>query len=473
MLEAWKPMLAACLIAGAGIPSMAWAQEGEPEEPAGETPSAEAQAAPEPPAEETKDPEAEALQRARKELEKLQTEYQLMQQRQKNALAQSELEKQEITTKAALREAKQNDELSALRAEAARLQAQADKLHAEQALREAQRKNELDGVQAQIQERQTNKQLTDLERAAALDEIKRQSDQLAAQNALLAQQLADAQTRVQLQQQELQEQVTEIQSKLTIRDARDKVKDKVIDEVQYRDEPFEDGTLYISDRRIPLNGPIWEGTADYVTERINFFNNQSTEYPIFIVIDDCPGGSVMEGYRIVKAIEASRAPVHVVVKSFAASMAAVITTLSDHSYAYPNAIILHHQMSSGMSGNLTQQKEQLENAMEWARRLADPVAKKMGVSYDEFVKQMYEHNSDGDWEEFADQAVKLHWINNVVNEIREDGIRDRPKSERWSLPFFFQMMKKDEHGAKYIPMPPLRPFDHYFIYDPNNFYRAE
>ena len=79
-------------------------------------------------------------------------------------------------------------------------------------------------------------------------------------------------------------------------------------------------------------------------------------------IDRCPGGSVMEGYRIVKAMQASKAPIHVVVKSFAASMAAVITTLAVHSYAYPNAVILHHQMSTGANGNMTQIKEQVEEA---------------------------------------------------------------------------------------------------------------
>ena len=54
----------------------------------------------------------------------------------------------------------------------------------------------------------------------------------------------------------------------------------------------------------------------------------------------------------------SDAPVHVVVKSFAASMAAAITTLAKESYAYPNAVILHHQISSTVFGqlNLTEQR---------------------------------------------------------------------------------------------------------------------
>ncbi len=182
-------------------------------------------------------------------------------------------------------------------------------------------------------------------------------------------------------------------------------------------------------------------------------------------------GAQLDTYSLLReATEASRAPIHVVVKSFAASMAACITTLADHSYAYPNAIILHHQMSSGMSGNMTQQMESLENSFEWQRRLASPIADKMGVSLDRFVELMYENNSDGDWEEFAERAVELRWVDHVVNEVRETGLRDQPGTESASLNAIFQAMQTDENGRKFIELPPLQPFDHYFLYDPTNFY---
>ncbi|MEN1786233.1 MAG: ATP-dependent Clp protease proteolytic subunit, partial [Bacteroidota bacterium] len=123
-------------------------------------------------------------------------------------------------------------------------------------------------------------------------------------------------------------------------------------------------------------------------------------------------------HRIVKAIEASDAPVHVVVKSFAASMAAVITTLADHSYAYPNAIVLHHQMSAGVFGNMTDMEQRLEMLKEWEARLAVPVAEKMGITLEEFKAQMYENMASGDWVEFADKAVELKWVNQIVGEVR-------------------------------------------------------
>src|SRR5262249_38058956 len=152
-------------------------------------------------------------------------------------------------------------------------------------------------------------------------------------------------------------QIAKMNVDLELRDKRDQLNNRVLADVRYTKDPFKNGTLAISDRRIPLNGVITMATADRITERINYFNNQNREFPIFIVIDESPGGSVAAGYKILRTMRGSQAPVYVVVKSFAASMAAGITTLATRSYAYPNAIILHHQLSSGSMGNLTQQKE--------------------------------------------------------------------------------------------------------------------
>ncbi|MEO1130091.1 MAG: ATP-dependent Clp protease proteolytic subunit [Planctomycetota bacterium] len=379
------------------------------------------------------------LELMREELEQLKVEYQLLQQRQRNELIQRELERAELESQASLEKARQERALADLRQSVAQMEAEAK-------LRKTKRDREV-------------------------EQIKAEASMITAENSLRAAEVKRQKTETDYASQQYQAKLAELKGQLSVLETKNEVNDKVTADIEYLRDPLVDGTLYVSDRRISLNGAIVTGTADYVTERIHFFNNQSKEMPIFIVIDRCPGGSVMEGYRIVKAMESSPAPVHVVVKSYAASMAAVITTLADHSYAYPNAIILHHQMSSGMFGNLTQQQEQLDNGNEWARRLAVPVADRMGVSYERFVELMYENNSDGDWEEFADEAVKINWVNTTVDEIRETGIRERPTSGRWSMPFFFQNIEEDADGRPFIKLPPLEPFDHYFIHDPYNFYR--
>jgi len=240
-----------------------------------------------------------------------------------------------------------------------------------------------------------------------------------------------------------------------------------------------DGTLVISDRRISLNGPISGTTADYITDRIHYHNNANKEHPIFIVIDECPGGSVMAGYRILKAMEASDAPIHVVVKSFAASMAAAITTLAEESYAYPNAVILHHQISATVYGrlNLTQQKEFLEESNRWWERLAKPIAKEMGITTEEFIKLMYEHSTSGDWSEFGVEAQKLKWVKHIVKGIDESSFLRDPDAKKPTTSTTTTTRSSsaepglDEDGRPVMYLPRLNPKDVYFIYNPDGYYR--
>ena len=90
--------------------------------------------------------------------------------------------------------------------------------------------------------------------------------------------------------------------------------------------PNGENELVLSDRIIELSGAITYATSEYVCGRIHYYNNQDDKHPIFLMVESV-GGSVMSGYRILKTIESSSAPVYVVVKSFAASMAATILSL--------------------------------------------------------------------------------------------------------------------------------------------------
>jgi ATP-dependent Clp protease protease subunit len=245
-------------------------------------------------------------------------------------------------------------------------------------------------------------------------------------------------------------------------------------------EPLVGGTLYISNRRVSLNGPVTLRTASDIIDRLNFLNNQSDEYPIFLVIDRSPGGSVAAGFQILKAMESSKAPVYVVVKGYAASMAAVITTLAKRSYCYDNTIILHHQMSTLILGNMGSLKDQLKFADQWYDRLATPVAKKMGLSLKDFTKQMYAHNADADWQEFGTAAQKLKWVDNIVEKIVETGIVEIRHEATEDAPVRRRIisgdcvMKEDEKGTPYMLLPVLdNPFDFWWLYDKRGFYRAQ
>jgi ATP-dependent Clp protease protease subunit len=271
----------------------------------------------------------------------------------------------------------------------------------------------------------------------------------------------------------------QLRAKLALREKEEESDTYADQEPVYLKDPLTaGGELVLSDRRIALNGLITMSTADEVCARIDYFNNKNKEWPIFIVIDDSPGGSVMAGYKILKSMQSSTAAVYVVVKSFAASMAAAIATLAPRSFAYPNAIILHHQISSGMIGNLTEQREGLKTLEQWWQRLAEPIAAKMGVSTEDFVKQMYAHTTTGDWKEFADEAVKLKWIDTVVGRCHETAWRKDPDAQSAGpAPIakteLMAAQKLDAKGRVFQMLPRVNPVDCYYLHNPDGYYRLE
>lgn len=201
-----------------------------------------------------------------------------------------------------------------------------------------------------------------------------------------------------------------------------------------------DNVLVLSDRCIELTGVILPWKANYIVDQIQYFNNKDSNYPIFIIITASPGGSVAAGWNILQAIKHSKAPVYVVVKDFAASMAAVITTLATKSYAYPNAKILYHEPSCSpgllavfFGMNLRQAEEFSDRLRKVWQRLGDRVAKKMGISLSDFNKKLYQKSIYGDWEEYADEAKKLHWVDCIVNGIEDSALNILPDSLNYTL----------------------------------------
>lgn len=367
-------------------------------------------------------------------------------------------ESEELASENKLAAERLTKETNSMRAEITRLKMERELLTEKLALEAAKRQSEL---QQELAKMQVEKER--IEQEALISKAKAEK---------LTHDLKIAQTESSLQVGKLQSELAAIETK----EKRDAYADTppVYLEAPLRD----DNVLVVSDRRIPLNGVITSATADFITERIQYWNNKNRELPIFIVIDASPGGSVMAGYRILKSMESSDAPVHVVVKSFAASMAAAITTLAKESYAYPNAVMLHHQISTMAFGqmNLTQQKELHQESNRWWARFGTPIANKMGITPDELIKRMYERSSSGDWSEFATDAQKLKWVNHVVEGIDETSVIKNPdaiKSTPSASPARPSALEEevDAEGKVFSWLPRLQPKDVYFLYNPDGYYR--
>lgn len=420
----------------------------------------------------------EAMLETTDETARLQAETALMTARQQKALADLQAQKQRLTLDYELMQQKQQLELAETQMETEQLTAEAAQLAAEAALTEARANKALALLRqqaaqleaenalatARFQQQTLARQDQTAELQAEIAMLQFQQQQLVLEHEIAMQEMLGEQARAQATMDTLALQ-------LELRGQTESWRDQTNQEVPYPIDPVIDGSLHISDRRIELDLLIMPGTGAYISDRINFFNNQSTERPIFLVINECLGGSVMEGWQIIQSIESSEAPVYVVVKSMAASMAAIITSQAEHSYAFPNAVILHHEIRSVSSGSTTEVQEELEEMKLWERRTLGPIAAKMGITVEEFRRLMYEHNSDGDWEEFTEAAMDLGWVNNMVQEIREEGIIKRPEGTPeplWGLLFDFG---QDTNGNEYVLLPRLNPCDFYFIYNPDNYYR--
>ena len=368
------------------------------------------------------------------------------------------------------------------------------RIELENALFRARLERELAGLRAEIERLRLNQEARSLqwevgqeqqqkEHVQAMLELNRQKERLMAEVAVSQAKLAQTIEQFSLASTELQNKVTllkaeaeQLRAEIDQTKARKERTRYADGEPVYLKEPLRDGTLVISDRCIDLNGIITPWKANYITDRIRYFNNKDNSKPIFIVINESPGGSVMAGSYILKAMENSRAPVYVVVKAYAASMAADITTLATKSYAYPNAVILHHQPWTFAFGNVRELKEGYEELREWWRRLGGRVAHKMGVSLDKLDKLLYEKSARGDWTEFADKAKKLKWVDHVIEGIDDSAIREMPDASNYTFMKYLEEFwgtegkaGQAENGTIYLP--PLGPKDFYYLYNPDNRYQ--
>lgn len=391
------------------------------------------------------------------------------------------------------------DPLEKIKAETAALVAEREKISAQIALEQARldeklsaRKRALAEAQMQIDEMSAKADLAEAKQRdkdyESLATLRRTNERLLMEAAIAKNEVDTEGYRIRQEENTIRRKTSALALTMELQEKEAESRSYANKTPEYLKDPVQGNKLILSDRTIALNGVITSKTADNLAERIAYFNNRDADAPIFIVIDDCPGGSVMAGYKILKAMHGSKAPVYTVVKSFAASMAACITTLSERSFAYPNAIIMHHQLSAGIMGNLTQHREGVKELEEWWRRLADPVAAKMGLTRDEFITEMYKKSSSGDWNEFADNAQKLKWVDTIVEEIEETAQLRHPDSvpvpqpstgiraQAASTAGFIEngvAEAKDERGRPAAMLPRLNPMDAYWLYNPDGYYRLE
>eukprot|EP01132_Coremiostelium_polycephalum_P000290 gene290-379_t len=310
--------------------------------------------------------------------------------------------------------------------------------------------------------------------------LNQQRDKIAAEVALAQAQLAQSMEKFNATYTEMQNQslllktsADQLRAEIDRKKARKERSDFADGHPEYLQNPLlKDGTLVLSDRCVHLNGVITPWKANRIADQIHYFNNKEKNHPIFLIIENSPGGSVMAGFHILQAMQNSQAPVYVIVKTFAASMAAGLTTLATKSFAYPNATILHHLPWTLLGGNLRELKEEVDFMKEIWKRLGGPISKKMGISLDKLEQLLYEKASNGDWTEFADNAQKIKWVDHIITNIKDTRLQEAPQEMNYS----FERYVKDYYDladptSGTIMLPALGPKDFYYLYNPDNRYQ--
>ena len=214
--------------------------------------------------------------------------------------------------------------------------------------------------------------------------------------------------------------------------------------VQYLKNPLtKDGDLILSDRQIKFGLVVDEEEGRNAERLIDFYNNDPEHkgYPIFLIFENgCYGGLCNVMQSLINKMLRSESPVFVVVKKFAYSAAAVITTCAINSFIYKEADMMHHQTQTifhNKQVNPTKLKEHSDLMKYYSRIYSDKMCSKLGVTLEEFVKKMYKNSCDGEgWFLMGEAAKKEKWVNNVIKSCRDTSIiSKKEKKKNWLLDF--------------------------------------
>lgn len=110
--------------------------------------------------------------------------------------------------------------------------------------------------------------------------------------------------------------------------------------------------------QITLYGRVDDTSAASVINQIHAANKVKSTKPILLFIDS-PGGGVLSGQTIINAMHASARPVVAICISFCASMGAIIFENGARRIMAPNSVLMLHEMSAGVEGDLSHMTSQI------------------------------------------------------------------------------------------------------------------
>lgn len=142
---------------------------------------------------------------------------------------------------------------------------------------------------------------------------------------------------------------------------------------------------------------------------IKDITEKSKEGKDLYLLIDSPGGSVLDGARIVSTMEASKVKIHTVCIRMCASMAFIIHQYGTTRLAHDRAMLMGHPASAGLEGTLEQMSSRLNALMTYVDKLDAPIAVRVGMSLESFkaltVSELWIDSED---------SLKRHLLDKIV-----------------------------------------------------------
>lgn len=180
---------------------------------------------------------------------------------------------------------------------------------------------------------------------------------------------------------------------------------------------------------IVLNTQVDGQSANSVIEAIRKANKENTVKRLYLLLDS-PGGSVIDGGRIISEMQASRIPIDTVCLGVCASMAAMILEYGQERNMVDRSIVMFHPASIQLMER--DDLDRIYNFLGVLRRYVDKMdhhtASRMGVTYEAFKlrtsQNLWLDAEDALRDKIIDNVVKVDYqsvgnIDSGENEVRD------------------------------------------------------
>lgn len=139
---------------------------------------------------------------------------------------------------------------------------------------------------------------------------------------------------------------------------------------------------------------------------------------VFVIEFNTPGGYVSHGFRLTKAIEASRVPVICVVDGTAASMGFYLLQSCGVRVMTFRSVLMAHEpalSASNFGGTKGAWKDIYERLRVLSNAMNHHMSRRLNISYAEFSARV----NDKDWWMDAEEAWKVRAIDGLVHSVDE------------------------------------------------------